>query len=491
MRSLRTLPALTLVVAAAWPLVAASPAAAGTASVHDGTQGRGSEPVRSVVYIAAPGEQNHVTARLNGTQATLTDTFGITPGNGCGRPTADPTTVTCDLGPTGTATDIDAPKPAANAFTFLLGDGDDTAAITGSPTTSANLDGGPGNDVLDAGSGTGADPDDPGVPAGALITGGPGNDTLTGGPGEDLFDERGATSTGSDTIRGLRGADTVTYARRTKSVRVTLAGGRDDGSAGERDQLEGIESAVGGSAADTLVGAATDDVLVGGGGADRLAGRTGDDTLFAGSDDPAPPASGGARTADRLSGGPGQDTLVGSAGANRIDGGTGGDTVDALGGADHILARDRSPDRLECGLGTDTVRADGRDFTDRACNRVRRRGGARAVPLPFPALSAVGDPHTVAAVDFGLGCPGDLRGGCRVAVRLASGKTLIGTGRYRLRAGRIADSASLRLTRAGRRLLTRPRPRAIQATLRVTTGLGGDSTRGITIRVVIPPGDAS
>ena len=65
---------------------------------------------------------------------------------------------------------------------------------------------------------------------------------------------------------------------------------------------------------------------------------------------------------DRLSGGDGNDNLDGGDGRNPYFGGTGDDVVDAANG---------SVERIDCGSGRDTVRADGRDRL-RGCERVFR-----------------------------------------------------------------------------------------------------------------------
>jgi serralysin len=83
----------------------------------------------------------------------------------------------------------------------------------------------------------------------------------------------------------------------------------------------GIENAIGGSGADTLLGNALANVLQGGIGADFLSGLQGDDTL---------------------EGGPGDDTLAGDAGADTMRGGAGSDAywVDSAGDVIVELAGD-------------------------------------------------------------------------------------------------------------------------------------------------------
>ena len=429
-------------------MVVAAPgsAFAGTASVVDAREGRGDDAVQYVRYTGAPGEANRVTARLTvsggaGT-ATLTDTAGAVPGRGCSRPDpANRTVVTCRLG-NGSATGV-----AANAFDFGLGDRDDLAEIVGSPTTSGNFDGGSGNDTLRAGDGVGGGGEDPGLPAGATMIGGPGNDVLEGGPGDDLLDESGRGATGSDTLRAGSGTDTVTYAGRRRGIRADLAGDRDDGQHGERDLIGGVENLEGGRMADRLTGDRGNNRLVGGGGSDVIRGGRGADNLHAATDDFFP---GFERTRDRIAGGPGLDYIVGTGGANRIDAGPDPDTVLAGGGGDRIRARDRATDDVQCGRGRDIVAIDALDTVGRGCERIRRRGRARAVLVSqLPRLGLLGSRDRPYA-DPRISCPADLPTSCRVTVVVSRGGSVFGTARGRVRRG-IDTEVFVYLNEAGRR----------------------------------------
>lgn len=418
-------------VAAVLGCVAPASAFAGTATVVNGTQGRGSDPVQHVRYTGAAGEANRVTARLTvsggvGT-ATLTDTAGATPGPGCTRPIPSNTTVvSCRLG-NGSGTGV-----AANAFEFGLGDGNDVAQIVSSPTTSGDFDGGSGNDVLRAGGGSGGDPDDPGLPNGATMRGGPGNDVVEGGPGDDVLAESGTAANGSDTLTGGAGNDLVTYAGRTRAVRADLAGDRDDGQRGERDQISGVQNLTGGRAGDRLTGSLASNVLVGGGGSDVLAGAGGSDTLHASTE---VFFAGRSRTRDRLSGGAGRDYLVGTAGGNRIDPGTGPDTVEAGGGNDRIRARDKSSDDVSCGRGHDRVVLDRFDAIDRGCERIARNGAPRAVYVTqvsgLDLLGTAARPYA----DPRIACPADIGASCRVTATLSRRGVTLGRARARVRRG--------------------------------------------------------
>lgn len=450
-------------LAAALSVLAPGTAVAGTAAVVDTTQGRGDDAVQYVSYTGAPGEANRVTARLTlsggvGT-ATVTDSAGAVPGRGCSRPDpANRAVVTCRLG-NGSTTGV-----AANAFSFDLGDRDDLAEIVGSSTTSGDFDGGSGDDVLRAGGGVGGGGEDPGLPAGATLKGGAGNDVLEGGPGDDLLDESARGATGSDTLRGGSGTDTVTYAGRRRAIRADLADDRDDGQRGERDLIDGAENLEGGRMADRLTGDRRDNRLVGGGGSDVISGGRGADNLHATTDDFFP---GSEPTRDRIAGGSGMDYIVGTGGANRIDAGPDPDTVYAGGGPDRVRARDRATDDVQCGRGRDIVAIDALDTVGRGCERIRRRGRARAVLVSqLPGLGLLGSRDRPYA-DPRISCPADLRTSCRVTVVISRRGTVFGTGRARV--GRGTDTeVFVYLNEAGRRFAERGGP----VRLEVRTRLG-------------------
>ena len=118
------------------------------------------------------------------------------------------------------------------------------------------LTGGIGNDNLNGGAGD--DTIDPGA----------GDDTVTGGPGDDEIDQPGAplglddVADGSDVIDGGGGGfDTASYAGRTLPVALSLDGVKNDGQAGELDNLIAIDDIVGGQANDVLQGGPGDDTI--------------------------------------------------------------------------------------------------------------------------------------------------------------------------------------------------------------------------------------
>ncbi|MEA2374477.1 MAG: hypothetical protein QOD53_940, partial [Thermoleophilaceae bacterium] len=152
-------------------------------------------------------------------------------------------------------------------------------------------------------------------------SGGPLADLLAGTAGGDRILGGG----GKDTIRGLAGDDCL-Y-----------------GQAGN----------------DKLFGDDGNDLLSGGSGKDRMSGGSGDDRLSGGSGK------------DRLSGGAGSDTLKGGKGADRIKGGPGKNKIDGGSGNDTIDSRNGVKEKVRCGKGRDTVRADRKDKL-RGCERRRR-----------------------------------------------------------------------------------------------------------------------
>ena len=157
----------------------------------------------------------------------------------------------------------------------LFGDGGDDVLY--GERGSDQLDGGAGGDSLFGE--TGNDTLDGGPGNGDRVNGGPGDDALFGGPGD--FDVL-TGGPGRDRIDGGAGAhDIASYAGTGGAVTVDLGAQRVTGAESER--LHGIEDAVGGSGADTLIGdAASANRLDGGPGEDRLLAAGPDDEAFGG-----------------------------------------------------------------------------------------------------------------------------------------------------------------------------------------------------------------
>ncbi len=76
----------------------------------------------------------------------------------------------------------------------------------------------------------------------------------------------------------------------------------------------------------------------------------------------------GSRASDRLAGGSGRDRICGRGGQDRLDGGPGRDLIAGGTGRDSIRSADKSPDRVDCGSGRDSVVADKLDRLSR-CER--------------------------------------------------------------------------------------------------------------------------
>ena len=267
----------------------------------------------------------------------------------------------------------------------LLGDGDDSARITGSPFLVVH--GGTGADVLTGGRGgdqlegdSGADTLRGGRGADAL-TGGTGRDRVFGGSGDDeLIDgETDATSApdlyrggdSRDTSSADRG-DTIDYGLRRQSLRIDL--GRRTSNTGDR--ILGLESITGGRG---------DDHLTGDGDDNWLEGERGDDVLR---------------------GGGGRDIPLGGAGDDDVRGDDGDDVVWGNGGAQpHLGWRGRRPARGEAAAApTASVAAPGSDVVvgnrpDTLAGDCERSSTSSLTVSVHPAL-------TPAAATFEVGCSG-------------------------------------------------------------------------------------
>ena len=161
--------------------------------------------------------------------------------------------------------------------------GSDLESILNQLATGNTLEGGQGNDALEA--------------VDVTLVGGRGSDTFDGGAGDD-------------TLKGGKGND------------------RLDGG-------EGNDTLLGGDGSDTLEGGAGDDFLKGMHGNDTVEGGAGDDRVF------------GGQGVDTLYGGEGDDTLKGGAGSDTLTGGAGADTFDQsfnTRGSDTITDFDPSQD---------------------------------------------------------------------------------------------------------------------------------------------------
>jgi Ca2+-binding RTX toxin-like protein len=170
--------------------------------------------------------------------------------------------------------------------TVFMGTGDDTVRLddvaNDGPSGAASnirsdvevVDGGSGSDNLF------------GNAAANTLRGGSGNDILDGGGGPDELEG----GTGADDLSGGADVDRVVYSD-TAAQTISLNDARDDGVAGELDNVHsdiedvaagrGNDIVVGSDAANVLDGGDGDDRLTGGGGVDTYLGGAGADTLFA------------------------------------------------------------------------------------------------------------------------------------------------------------------------------------------------------------------
>ncbi len=196
-------------------------------------------------------------------------------------------------------------------FENINGTGFADRLIAGS--TSAQIDGGGGDDFLFAFSGN------------DTLRGGSGNDQISTALSSDmLFGESGNDTlnggTGLDTLDGGSDSDTATYADRTGGVNINLlagtgiSGGALNGAGVYvggfvEDSLVSIENIIGSNFGDRLVTSNTGGNVNGGGGADNISGLNGADTLNGGTGN------------DTLAGGAGNDTFVFATGtgADRIN----------------------------------------------------------------------------------------------------------------------------------------------------------------------------
>jgi hypothetical protein len=365
----------------------------------------------SIDYDAAPGETNRVVlSQVDDLTIRVADSGArITPGRACRS--VDAHTAQCSVAGRGNWNGLIGANVRA-------GDMDDVVDSQG-PGLSA--DGGPGNDTLQSSS----------LAAGTLDGGG-GRDTLLGGTNRDtLIDGDTSGAADSDVLDGREGGAIVSYASRTKPVKVDLAHPGRDGELGERDVIRSVVGITGGHGADVLRGDGDLNVLEGGAGSDRLYGLGNDDFLD------------GGRGADRLVGQAGDDSIDGGAGRDLASGGAGRDYLDGGAGADRLRGGS-GPDLLRsgaafCGSDVDEVSPSAMDYIDRDCEaaqfalRMTQGEGADAKGISVK-------PHPYrwgrSSVTFRVQCPYtetdgypnplELRGVLRIS---ASDGALLGSGR--------------------------------------------------------------
>ena len=403
--------------------------------------------------MAAAGERNQVgVVELSGRQRGLVrvrDAAGVEPGKGC-RPNVsnEPTVAICSFSAPG-GDETDHPNVLVRLgdlrdTLMVRDDGLGTAVLAGAGADS--VVGGSQNNFYDLGSG---------------------DDEVASSGRRDVVDE-GPRRNGSDSLR-LDGLEAVvSYAKRRRPVAVDLDRQADDGEAGERDRVLGIEThdvtagtqILGGGGPDRLRGDDEANIVLGGGGRDVLVGGPGSDYLAVdGYVAFGRRRVGGSRTADRADGGRGADRVYGNRGPNRLRGGPGRDEVNGGPGNDRLGARDRSPDAVICGRGVDRVSLGALDFFSNRgpnrCERPHRTVPAAAIVfgLPDPADGEiyVGDQRSAFVA---VGCPGDGPSMCSGVLRLVHRGRELGRARFRLRRG-VRRGVFVRLNPSGRRRVER------------------------------------
>ena len=170
----------------------------------------------------------------------------------------------------------------------------------------------------------------------------------------------GALAFGSTVVSADGGSDDDNVQCQSGTQGNTQSGDDRAVAAEDRNGTEGDDNENGSSGDDSIAGRAGDDELDGDQGDDDLCGDEGDDHLQGG------PGN------DDLEGGPGNDDLEGQSGNDLVVGGRGHDVLSGGRGRDRIRARDGVRDRINCGAGVDTVRADRADVVAANCEHVSR-----------------------------------------------------------------------------------------------------------------------
>ncbi|TML04881.1 MAG: calcium-binding protein [Actinobacteria bacterium] len=343
-------------------------------------------------------------------------------------------------------------------------------ALTPGPPADAeiNLDGGPGNDHLYGGDGTallaGGDGDD--VLDGSQrhsgrLEGGPGADRLIGPAPSPHLPFGGPLADGGPGPDVITGNAVVTYADRTRPVRVDLrSSGPTQGERGEGDVISGPNAVIGGHGADTLIAGDSRAELMGGPGNDRLVGGPEGDELFG--DAGADVLRGGAgddellagttRDGDTMHGGPGDDRFLPSPGPDVLAGDGGADTMTGVGRRDVVRARGGGPDEVACIAPPARVTVDRLDLV-LGCPRARvfRRGSPRPRVTQIGSDDELDAPSAGRSARVAIGCPVDMPVPCVVQVRLRDQVGFAGSGRVVARPGFSVGGEILLTQRASHR----------------------------------------
>lgn len=277
---------------------------------------------------------------VDGTGATGGQQYAVAPGS-------------LDVAITGATTgSIDA--DGVEKLTLNLGAHGDTVTLTGDLTTTGlgtakagNLiNGGVGNDVVDASGLTSA--------TGLTLALGDGDDTVKMGRG-------------NDTLGGGAGdRDLIDLSHITTNTVVNLTSGTASGSDVGSDTITGFEDIRGGAGKDFLTGNGVANIFYASAGDDVINGMGGTDTYDAsGTAGPVTidlatgyaSSAGGVPTLTSIEnalGGLGDDFIYGSSVANRLEGGAGEDTINGAGGNDILVGGD-DDDTLDGGADSDTA----------------------------------------------------------------------------------------------------------------------------------------
>jgi Ca2+-binding RTX toxin-like protein len=320
-----------------------------------------------VTFIANPGEDNDVEVRPStevDNAYVITDRFRIDIVDfahaRCNYLTADEKAVRCEG------------HPKFGLLEFRLGDEDNryrstttnddpVSEVSGYGASSNEFHGGSGPDNLRGSD----DADD-------VFFGGKGSDTLTGHGGNDELSggldanqvfgndgqDRIVSGAHAEHISGGPGGDTVSYENRIAPVNVSIDGVKNDGVAGELDNVQtDVEHVIGGPRDDVITDlAGTNNFILGGGGNDKIDSGGGVDDVSGGPGNDKIDTGAGNDMAfgndgnDYMTGGADTDLVLGEAGQDEIKNSPGADTMG--GGADFdIVSYSASTQRITADIG--------------------------------------------------------------------------------------------------------------------------------------------
>jgi hypothetical protein len=473
-RNLKLLLALTALI------VAALPAVASASTISYDSSG-------ALNYQAADGEKNYFGTYDEGGRVAISDSGAGTinfPAGSC-EPGWIYYVVVCDV-PTamkvnlGDNIDIaDGDSDFSFAQTIDGGAGADVLRHDAFSPKPITLRGGAGDDKVTGGAGPDVLEGGDGVDE---ITGRDSADQLSGGAGDDkLLGDAVNVDPAGDVLDGGAGFDTVEgdWGKNSDSrgpLNITLAGGADDGRAGEGDDLRGVEHIVtnyngtytGSDGADDIdINQVTAPSTVRGmGGDDRLDLSDGDDTV-----------DGGAG-ADHIEGGYGNDTITGGPGQDQLNGDEPQGECSYIyckppAGNDTINARDGEVDQVDCGVGPgDVANVDAIDNVQ-GCETVNRSGSTTTGPggdsgstpggdTGQPGDSPVGGALSIQfgkvrlakALKSGVSVKVQAPGPGKVTLKAKRGSKVVATGSGNAGANGAA-TLKLKFTKAGKKALKR------------------------------------